>query len=784
MDKQKFIFNRRQFLKTSVGAAALLAARRRAYAFYQSPGLAKYVGPLRTYTSTDALTLAASDSPSYKLPGTTHYSISVGQYSDQLHRDLKPTKLFGYFQSHDSDGNPIGKHLGMAIVAQLNSPVQITFKNELPAKHIIPVDTSNFFYNAAGFVASGQIGIATHLHGGLVPWVSDGGAYDWFTKTVAGPSFKNNVTLVPGSNGIWGGLPAGCGEYYYPNNQSARLMWYHDHSHDITRINAYAGIASAYIMRDPFENGLTASGVLPSLGNAAEIPLVFQDKVFIDSDPESPNYILKAGKDPTWPILPVDHDANDLWYPHKYEGPPLAPEALPLGTATATGRWDSFLSPFVSGRPAPPPDPSDIPEMFGDTILVNGTVYPYLTVTPRRYRFRVLNACNARFMNLQLYEVGLNGDITLVANGEIDPNGNPVMVPTNTAGPAMYQIGTEAGFLPAPVVHNSPPRPIGYQTAPAPASTVNNVNRYSLLLAPAERADVIIDFGLSAGKTYVLYSDTPAPFPGGDLRNDYYFGMANLTQIGGSAGPSSALVGPNTRTLMQITVSTTGARDAVSTATWAGQIKTALASRSAQLVPPSQVGAIKRKISLNETCDANGRLIQMMGTDTAIYTSPADPTTGELAAPFFGRFEEDLATEVVNAGAIEIWEIYNNTADTHPIHFHLVNVQIVSRQPFEPASYPNPVFMGPARLPDANEKGWKETVRVNPGEVTRVIMKFDLPTGLPFKQPSSDRATLIGAGKLAAPPTGSIYHEYTYHCHILEHEEHDMMRPLVVIGPA
>jgi spore coat protein A len=380
----------------------------------------------------------------------------------------------------------------------------------------------------------------------------------------------------------------------------------------------------------------------------------------------------------------------------------------------------------------------------------------------------VLNACNARFLNLQLYEMDGSADgVTLAPVGaEFDPNFNPVLAPTNAAGPPIYQIGTEGGFLPAPVVFNSPPRPIGYQSAASPYSTQGNVNRYSLLLAPGERADVVIDFAGKAGKTYVLYSDTPAPSPGGDIRNDYYYGMSNLTTIGGSAGPAAGH-GPNTRTLVQFVVSGT-TQDATPTATWLSQIKTALASRVAELIAPSQVGAPKRAISLNETFDVNGRLIQMMGTNVSIHTGT------------FSRFLEDPATEVVNAGATEVWEIYNNTADTHPIHFHLVNVQIVNRQPFDQDQFPNVVFTGPARVPDANEKGWKETVRMNPGEVTRVVMRFDLPAGLPFTQPTSDRTTL----GLPAPPTGKIYHEYVYHCHILEHEEHDMMRPLIVVGSA
>jgi spore coat protein A len=123
-------------------------------------------------------------------------------------------------------------------------------------------------------------------------------------------------------------------------------------------------------------------------------------------------------------------------------------------------------------------------------------------------------------------------------------------------------------------------------------------------------------------------------------------------------------------------------------------------------------------------------------------------------------------TEVIRAGSYEIWEMANLTGDTHPIHFHLVNVHVLSRQAFDAVNYTGtPKYLGAPKPPDFNELGWKETVRVNPGEVTRVLMKFDLPV-VPFKVPKS-------------PRTGG--YEYVWHCHILEHEEHDMMRPLVVV---
>ena len=129
------------------------------------------------------------------------------------------------------------------------------------------------------------------------------------------------------------------------------------------------------------------------------------------------------------------------------------------------------------------------------------------------------------------------------------------------------------------------------------------------------------------------------------------------------------------------------------------------------------------------------------------------------------------------SGAIEVWEILNLTGDVHPIHFHLVNVQILSRQRFDAANYSGgaPRYTAAPIAPDANELGWKETVRMNPGQVTRVFMKFDLPA-VPFTVPTSPRAATMGLD------TSKKNHEYVWHCHILEHEEHDMMRPLVVTG--
>jgi hypothetical protein len=177
--------------------------------------------------------------------------------------------------------------------------------------------------------------------------------------------------------------------------------------------------------------------------------------------------------------------------------------------------------------------------------------------------------------------------------------------------------------------------------------------------------------------------------------------------------------------------------------------------------PVPYTGPVHRKLTLNEDFDELGRLIQREGTFTSLSLNSQNLPTWALNY-------EAPPTERPEAGATEVWEIYNLTGDTHPIHFHLVNVQIIQRCPFtgDPSSG---ITLGTPRGPDANEVGWKETVRMNPLEVTTIITRFDLPK-VPFPVPASQRDAIQG-------------NEYVWHCHILEHEEHDMMRPLVVVGP-
>ncbi|KAA6462012.1 copper oxidase [Acidobacteria bacterium AB60] len=694
---------RREFIKTTLVAGTAVAlfrcAEGRVWAYAQSPKLRKFVAPLPGLG--DIPVAAAGTDPAY--PGADIYTLSAQQFTQRLHPDLPgPTRLWGY--TDQTTGKSV--YLGPIIVAQRGKPVVIRMTNNLPPTHILPVDTS--IMGAEPGVPVNRISL--HLHGGLVPWTSDGGPFAWYTPTgvvdatdgSAGPSFLNGV---PGSPGV--------ADYYYPNDQSERLVWYHDHAMGVTRLNAYAGLAAGYLITDSVLSAMQVDNAPLIPGLAYTMPLVLQDKAFKQSAD-------KYGR------------AGDLFYPYEYEHD------------GKTARWD-LGDPSDGFSPASDslPSPSCVPEAFLDTPIINGMAYPYVEVEPRRYRFFALNGSQARFYHLQLYyESTLNP-------GEPD-FGRP--------GPAFIQIGSEGGVLPQPVVFNNPPVQIPTNCD----GSVNTDGPFNLLLAPAERADLIIDFSsVPPGSNLIFYNDAPAPFPMGDPRNDYFTGCPDQTASGG-APSTQAGYGPNTRTLMQFrTIALKGAADPLNfDATLQALMSQLPAAYKASHEPDldSADPHAQREIkTLNEDYDEYGRLIQRVGTDSAKY------------ADSYGRNYMDDPTEIYDEDQLVVWDVYNTTGDTHPMHFHLVNVQVVGRATFD-ASIPNIVEFVPTSPwipPDPNYRGWKETVRMNPGEVTRVIMKMSLPD-VPFHVPGSPRAGMQNG------------HEYVWHCHILEHEEHDMMRPLII----
>jgi len=738
---------RRQLLKGGIAAGIGLALPlkfgvRKAQAFYQtpaSPGIPLFGTALRG-VGPGGIPVALPNSTPAPVTGVTHYLIRAVQYQDQIvptSSGLGPTTLWGYNPTIGLGGNTTPTHLGGIIVAQKGQPIQITMHNRLfVQKHILPVDTT------IPGADQGVNRIAVHFHGGLVPWISDGGPFDWFDPDgIHGLSFLNNQVLNPNN-------PPGAADYYYPMNQSARFGWYHDHAFGNTRINAYAGLASAILIRDKFEESLISKGLpnyIERVGN--EIPLVFQDKIFVGSN--------IGVADPLWSqinLQSVTKNPGSLWYAHTYD----------------PSRWS------LEDGGLPLPEPSVIPEFFGDTMLVNGTTFPEVTVEARRYRLRLLNACNARFLNLQLYVgSGTPNGITL------DSNGNPTntaFVNAATGGKFWLQIGTEGGFLSKPVkVPSDVPFFINDPSFVAgnnPSLDPSKVNK-SLLVAPAERPDIIVDFSGYAEKSIILYNDAPAPFPSGDDINDYFPGLNVVSNpVNGATTPG---FGPNTRVLMRFNVVAKKSPDDlplnidIDTDLTPG-IDPWLAPWGVTTPPP----LTPRFLTLNEYSDEYGRLIQILGNAEKPFGSPYDgaayymkygiPPANSITA--VGETQEN-----VKNGDVEVWEIYNTTADVHPMHFHLVNVQVINRQVFDPGSFPY-VVSGPVIPPASNEVGWKETVPMYPGTVTRVIMQFNVP-----------QIVTASGSVIPTPPsprTGGS--EYVWHCHILEHEEHDMMHALVVTG--
>ena len=913
-------------------------------------------------------------------PGSDYYEIELGQYTEKMHSDLPATKLRGYRQTNMS-GTPF-HFLGPVIVAQRDRPVRIKFTNHLPTGAagdlFLPVDTTlmgsgeanmNMPYDpkptSGGTVTDGvrnpmctekysdpdmrdmcftENRATLHLHGGNVPWISDGTPHQWITPAGEGTAWPEGVSVqnVPDMN-LCEPDNDGCQTFYYTNQQSARLMFYHDHAWGITRLNVYAGEAAGYLIQDPTEQGLVNNGTIP----ADQIPLVIQDRTFVPQDTQlydqydANGNVISYGQDPTW-----DADRwggyGQLWYHHVYMpaqnpgdpsgmsaygrwmygpwfwppagdakyGPianpyynmdPKGPDGLrgtaddwstPLAVACnlddpATWQYDTdpFCEPeFMPGTP----NISVGMEQFNDTPIVNGTAYPTVTLQPKSYRFRMLNAANDRFFNFQWYvadattaSTGLNGlgqviggtEVALKAAEVEAAQTDPVVFPTpdtalSPAGPDWIQIGTEGGFLPAPVVVDGQ-QVTTWITDPT-RFDVGNVDKHSLLLAPAERADVIVDFSRFAGQTLILYNDAPAAFPARVPSYDYYTGAPDLSPVG--APTILPGYGPNTRTVMQVKIAGTAApafnmtrlnaafrHNANGTGAFeSGQhpiIVGQAGYNSAYATSFTSSGWCSSPNSTNK-CDGFARISQQ-GGDPFTFDTLKGATAGtwsKLSIPLqpkaihdemnstnfdeFGRMQATLGTEVVPAtpglqnvvlspyvfpttelidttnlpkanvrvtpiatadDGTQIWKITHNGVDTHPIHFHATDVQVLNRVTWDNIIIP----------PDPTELGWKETVRVSPLEDTIVAMRpatpelpFDFSNSVRKLSPMMANGTAIDLSSVKDPlalgmsafaPSGDpidVYNhyvnfgaEYVYHCHILSHEEMDMMHAVLYAFP-
>ncbi|MDF2942150.1 MAG: putative multicopper oxidase [Herbinix sp.] len=416
----------------------------------------------------------------------------------------------------------------------------------------------------------------------------------------------------------------------YPNKQQPTTLWYHDHALGITRLNVYAGLAGFYLLRDGDRckhDCLYPESQMNLPCGKYEIPIVIQDRMF--------------------------NTDGSLRFTNVGDNPELHPY------------WD--------------------PEFFGDTIMVNGKVWPNLNVDRRQYRFRVLNGSNARFYNLKM-----------------------------SNGMHFIQIGSDGGFLSEPVELNS------------------------LLLAPAERADILVDFSeIEPGTSILLQNNANAPFPDGD-------------------SPDPNTVGQ----IMQFTIPFDAPEP----------IKPCMLPDRLNCITNLKPNTPKRILTLNEVTGPNGPTIVLLNGQ-------------KWSAPI---------TETPRVGSTEEWCIVNLTMDTHPIHLHLVQFQLHNRQNFDMEEYQkkweelngilpleqptevlpiDPYLLGKPIDPDENESGWKDTVRMNPGQVTRIWVRF-APQDTPNCQ--------VSPGKNYYPFDPSSGPGYVWHCHIIDHEDNEMMRPYIV----
>jgi len=879
--------------------------------YANSPIIRKFVdslpglGPTGYNNLGQYIAVANADMNTY--PGSDYYQIGLFDYTQKMHSDLPATKLRGY-RDLSSAADRTNHYMGPLIIAQRDIPVRIKFSNMLATgingNLFLPVDTTVM---GAGM---GPLGMAAmpmnytqnravlHLHGGFTPWISDGTPHQWITPAGEMTPYTNgvsqqNVPDMPNPG-------PGSATYYYPNQQSGRLMFYHDHSYGMTRLNVYAGEAAGYLLYDTNELALINSGVLPNQGgglNTFGIPLIIQDRTFVSS--------TTATTDPLWDFTHWGGIGN-LWFPHVYvpNQDPNSPDG-----ANPFGRWDYgpwFWPPQLPGTTPGdlmhpiPPTVSIVPEGYMDTPVVNGTAYPYMTVQPKAYRFRILNACNDRMLNLQLYHAdpmeisvtnegsnySTNVTVTIsggggsgagaeamvmygmiigitVTNAGTGYTSNPTVTisdttgsgagaiasintevamvaaiphsltdtnwparwPTDgrdggvpdpaTMGPSFIQIGTEGGLLPSPVVISN--TPIGYEYNRRNI-VVLNVSTHGLYMGPAERADVIIDFSsCTNGSTVILYNDAPAPVPAFDPRNDYYTGDTDFSitaansmdpsamYIGG-APPTLVGHGPNTRTIMQFRVVGTPSTPYNLAALSNALPATFAATQPKPLVPEVAYGAVTNHYSeifdnsltftpigsnnpitvdfqpkaIQELFDPYGRMNATLGVEI-----PRTTLTTQTTIPY-GYI--DPPTEMFFSGEAQLWKITHNGVDTHAIHFHLFNVQLINRVGWD----------GMVKPPDPNELGWKETIKMNPLEDVIVALRPTIPT-LPFSVPNSIRpldptmplgstAGFTGVDPLGNPVTVSnilndFGWEYVWHCHLLGHEENDMMRPMIMIAP-
>jgi FtsP/CotA-like multicopper oxidase with cupredoxin domain len=629
------------------------------------------------------------------------YEIAVRQFEQQILPDTLPaTTVWSYgavgYPGPVTAGGSF-HYPAFTIEARVNSPVQVTWINDLVdgegnfLPHLLPVDQTLHWANPPGprdthgmgqEPYQGPVPMVTHVHGAHTAEWSDGYAEAWYLPDAVNipDGYYRTGTFYDYFKAKYGlDWAPGTATFVYPNDLGEATSWYHDHTLGMTRLNVYAGPAGFFLIRGPFDTVRDSrdgsAAILPGpppprwpadpFGTYYEIPIAIQDRSF--------------------------NDDGSLFYPDNrafFEqlNVPGASEQFPgAGELQIPFAFD----PACDG-------PSDIapiwnPEFFGNAIVVNGRTWPYLDVERRRYRFRLLNGCNSRFLILQFDHPDVE----------------------------VWQIGNEGGYLAEPI-------------------DVNAVSGGLLLLAPAERADVIVDFAnVPNGASFRLLNLGPdEPFGGGVPGVDF-----------DAADPAT------TGQIMEFRVGPASSDDPSTPPQYLQM------PPIAALVPTAT-----RSLSLNEEDSRTVFVREEEDGDVVLDCTSEEPfgpqeaTLGTLLADGMATslsWDHPL-TENPALGVTELWELYNFTADAHPIHIHLIHFQVVDRQALatdgEGIATQPAELVGDPRPPEPWENGWKDTAIAYPGEVTRVRARFDVP-GL-----------------------------FVWHCHIVEHEDNEMMRPYHV-GP-
>lgn len=595
-----------------------------------------------------------------------HKTGLMGYDSNGVFKPVK-TKVWGYGEDDDIGvtwpGRTIERHVN-------DAPLNIKWKNELinkrgkPLPHLLPVDTSlHWAYSLHGYqqfsIKRHGVPLVPHVHGGRNDSPSDGNPEYFFSPgyEVRGPRFVSKYLEYGGPN--W--------------NNAAGMMWYHDHSLGLTRLNVYAGLAGFFPLRDDNDTG--------AHNNPAGLP----------ADPYELGYAVQDR---------MFRNNGDLFY-SAFPGEPFYDDFI------TPGQLDPYPDQFPGGGP------TALAEFFGDHMLVNGVIWPKASVEQRQYRVRLLNGTDSRFMRLKL-KVITGGANNLAAT---DP---------------------AAGYeLPFYIVGSD-------QSLSSDAVQLTEVD-----FIPGERLDLVIDFKEVPNGSRVIVENIlgDAPF-GGDL-----------------PGPDDVF--PNRRTDrvmafdVELPLNTTVADTYVGHGIPVGG-------------GVSVDGAVirTRKLALFEGMDSLGRLQPLLGTAEPVVDVTGATVDG--AMPWFTPI-----TENPQVGDTEVWEIFNATGDAHPVHVHLVHFEVMNREGFYTAIDPvegpvveaveqpveqhdgtigigfrleNITLDGNVSLPGPAEGTRRDMVTALPGEVTRIKMTFDKPG------------------------------RYVWHCHILSHEDHEMMRPFHV-GP-